>query len=156
LRFSYLATDRWFSVDNLSIVIEVDNPCVTAFGPPPAPTGAGATTPVTASRVTPSGDVIDVGWDTASCTAADYNLIYGNLVDVPTYALAGGECSLGTAGAHTWNGVPAGDLFFLVIGTDGAGTESSWGVDSLFGERNGLTPSGWCGTVSKDVSGHCP
>jgi hypothetical protein len=156
VRFNYVDADQWFSVDNISIVIDVDNPCLTAFGPAPAPNGSGATTPVTASRATVAGDVIDVAWDTASCAAAGYDLIYGNLADVSTWTISGGECSLGTAGSHTWSGVPAGDLFFLVIGNDGAGTESSWGIDSQLGERNGLTPSGQCGTVAKEISGTCP
>jgi hypothetical protein len=156
IRFSYLETDQWFSIDDISVVIDVDDPCATAFGPPPVPTGAGSTTPVTASRATPAGDAIDLGWDTTSCTAADYHLIYGDFANVSTYAIVGSECSLGTTGSYSWNAVPAGDLFFLVIGTDGAGTESSWGMDSQFGERNGLSPSGQCGTVSKDVSGSCP
>jgi len=52
--------------------------------------------------------------------------------------------------------VPAGNLFFLVVGTDGAGTESSWGVTSVFGERSGLVPSGECGIAAKDISGSCP
>ena len=53
-------------------------------------------------------------------------------------------------------GVPAGDLFFLVVGTDGAGTESSWGVDSLPSERNGMIHSGECSTISKEISTSCP
>jgi hypothetical protein len=52
--------------------------------------------------------------------------------------------------------VVAGDLFFIVVGTNRAGTESSWGTDSLSGERNGETPSGQCGVVAKDASGSCP
>ena len=52
--------------------------------------------------------------------------------------------------------MPAGDLYFLVVGHDGAETESSWGLDSELGERNGLTPSGECGTVVKDPTGTCP
>jgi len=156
MRFSYLATDRWFSIDDVSIVIDVDDPCTTAFGPPPVPTGAGSTAPVIASRATSAGDVIDLGWDTTSCTATDYHLIYGDFAGVSTYAISGSECSLGTTGSYNWNAVPTGDLFFLVIGTDGAGTESSWGVDSQSGERNGLTPSGRCATIAKDVSGSCP
>jgi hypothetical protein len=156
IRFNYVNTDQWFSNDNISIEIDVLNSCAISFGPVPTPTGAGSTAPVFASRATPAGDVIDVDWDTASCTAVGYNLVYGDLANVSTYALAGSECSLGTAGTYNWSAVPAGDLFFLVIGTDGAATESSWGADSQFGERNGLTPSGQCGTVSKDISGSCP
>jgi hypothetical protein len=75
---------------------------------------------------------------------------------VGSYALLGSECSIGTGGSFTWNGVPPGDLFFLIVGADGAGTESSWGVDGLFGERNGPSASGECGSATKDISGSCP
>ena len=70
--------------------------------------------------------------------------------------LPGSECSIGTGGSFDWNAVPAGDLFFLVVGHDGAGTESSWGLDGAFVERNGFTPSGECATVAKDPTGSCP
>jgi hypothetical protein len=63
---------------------------------------------------------------------------------------------VGTTGSYTWSGVPAGDLFFLVVGTDGAGTESSWGMDSLPSERNGMTHSGECSTTVKEISSSCP
>ena len=70
--------------------------------------------------------------------------------------LAGSECSLGATGSFDWVNVPTGDLFFLVISTDRAGIESSWGTDSLYGERNGETSSGQCGVVRKNASGSCP
>ena len=41
------------------------------------------------------------------------------------------------------------------IGEDGAGTESSWGTSS-FGERNGLSASGTCGSTAKDTTAVCP
>ena len=59
-------------------------------------------------------------------------------------------------GSYTWSGAPTGDLFFLIVGADGAGTESSWGLDGFGGERGGLAASGECVTSLKDVSGTCP
>ena len=61
-----------------------------------------------------------------------------------------------TTGSYSWSATPPGDIYFLVVGVDGAGTESSWGTDSLSVERNGLVPSGECSVVGKDISTHCP
>ena len=72
------------------------------------------------------------------------------------YDLLGSECSIGLSGSFTWNGVPSGDLYYLVVGTDGAGTESSWGQDGLQGERNAATASGECSTTFKDPTNVCP
>ena len=99
--------------------------------------------------------MIELTWDSSSCAAIDYNLLYGNLDSVASYALGGSECGLGTAGSFSWSNVPPGDLYFLVVGTDGAGTESSWGSDSLEGERNGPAASGQCGVVAKKLSSGC-
>jgi hypothetical protein len=158
IRFNYqnAADDRWFSVDNVSLIVDAYNSCATATGPPPAPDGSGGTTPLRVDRLTPSGDTIEVTWDTLSCTADEYNLLYGGLADVAGYLFGGSACSVGTTGSYTWSGVPAEDLFFLVVGTDGAGTESSWGLDSLPSERNGMIHSGECSTTSKEISTSCP
>jgi hypothetical protein len=129
--------------------------CSTVIGPTPVPAGDNGTTPLLGDRLTPSGDQILVRWDTTSCSAPDYNLLYGDLAGVSSYTLAGSECGLGTSGSFDWAGAPAGNLFFLVVGTDGS-TESSWGTDSLYGERNGAGPSGQCSVVAKDMSGTCP
>jgi hypothetical protein len=158
VRFNYqnAADDKWFSVDNVAVIVDAYNSCSTESGPPPAPDGGGGTTPLRGNRLTPSGDTIEVNWDSSSCTAAEYNLLYGDLDDVAGYLFGGSVCSIGTAGSYSWSGVPAGDLFFLVVGTDGAGIESSWGVDSLPGERNGMIHSGECSTTSKEISTSCP
>lgn len=132
------------------------NPCPSAPIPPPVPDGANGTAPLRADRLTAAGDTIQIGWDAASCPATGYNLIYGDLANVAAYALSGGACTMGTSGAYAWTGVPAGDLFFLAVGTDGAGTEGSWGVDGANQERNGPVPSGLCGVTAKDASGSCP
>jgi hypothetical protein len=120
------------------------------------PDGTIATTPLIGSRATLGGDVIDVAWDATSCPAADYNLIYGDLSDVAVTALGGAECAVGTSGSFTWTSVPAGDLFFLMVGTDGLGAESSWGTMSGSVERNGSIASGECSATTKDLTETCP
>jgi hypothetical protein len=100
-----------------------------------------------------AGQTIQVTWD-ASCAAPSYNLLYGELADVAQYALDGAACDIG-AGSFTWNDVPAGDLYFLVVGADGDAIESSWGA-ATHGERNGLGASGQCGATLKDLAGTCP
>jgi hypothetical protein len=130
--------------------------CTTGQAPPPpAPDGQGSTTPLHGNRATVAGDVIDVTWDAASCPAPVYNLIYGDLADVASYALSGGRCAIGT-GAYTWAGVPAGSLYFLVVGSNGQGLESSWGTDSDLNERNGDGASGACLIFQKSTDATCP
>jgi hypothetical protein len=159
VRFDYqdATQDKWMAVDNVQVIALVDVQCDTApAGPAAVPDGGGSSEPLRGARATLSGDSIDVSWDSNSCPAADYNLVYGDLADVATLTTMGGECSLGTSGSFDWTGVPAGNLFFLVVGTDGASTEGSWGRDGNGGERNGMTPSGECATTFKDASQTCP
>ena len=158
VRFNYQEAndDRWFSVDNVDVIVDIYNACGTSVGPPPAPDGSAGTQPLRGTRMNPAGDTLEVTWDTASCTAADYILLYGDLADVADYTLSGSACALGTDGTFVWNSVPAGSLFFIVTGTDGSGLESSWGADSLIDERNGMFASGECSTVSKDIVTTCP
>jgi hypothetical protein len=61
----------------------------------------------------------------------------------------------GIADPETWTTVPGGDLWFVVVGSDGAGVESSWGL-ATDGERNGPSSSGTCGDTVKEISGTCP
>jgi hypothetical protein len=159
VRFDYqFATDdRWFAIDNVQVIALTDVQCAaTPAGPPAAPDGSGVTDPLRADRATVAGDTINVTWDSGSCPAADYNLLYGDLADVASATLAGSECALGSSGSYSWNAVPPGDLFFLVVGTDGAGTESSWGYDGYGGERNSIGASGECAIWFKETSNSCP
>ena len=131
--------------------------CVTAVsGPPPVPDGSASTSPLRGENLADGiGDTLQVTWD-ASCNAPGYNLIFGDLSSVATYALTGSECGIGTSGTYTWSGVPAGDLYFMIVGTDGAGVESSWGLASAGVERNGFADSTQCGVTLKDPTGTCP
>jgi hypothetical protein len=155
VRFNYqnANADRWYAVDNVRI--GVDLLCETAAAPSPAPSGAAGTAPLRGSRLSLDGSDLLVSWDAASCAAAEFHLLYGDLAAVDGHALLGSRCDLGSTGSYVWSGAPPGDLFFLVVGADGAGTESSWGT-STFGERNGLSPSGECGAVVKTTTGSCP
>jgi hypothetical protein len=159
VRFDYqdATQDKFISVDNVVLTTLAEVQCSTApAGPATVPDGTGPTSPLLGSRTTPVGDVIDVSWDAGTCPASSYNLLYGDLADVDQMTVSGSECSLGTSGSFTWNAVPAGDLFFLVVGTDGASTEGGWGLDDFGGERNGLNASGECGMSLKDASQSCP
>ena len=95
-------------------------------------------------------------WDAASCPAPPYNLLFGDLADLSTYDLSGARCSIGTTGNYTWSGVPDGNLYFLVVGSDSRGTESSWGTDSDLNERNGAAASGLCLVSNKNTTLTCP
>ena len=122
--------------------------CVTVSAAPlPRPVPA-----MTASRV--DAGTIAVGWD-ASCASPGQEILYGGLSGLPGYALAGAVCGLGTSGAFTWTGVPAGNLWFVVTGVNGAGTEASWGP-ATSGERNGALASGHCGNTARSNAGSCP
>jgi len=120
----------------------------------PAPDGSGGTTPLTGLWM--GADMIHVEWDATTCPAMDYNIIYGSLDNVFSYTLIGGECNLGALGSYDWMAPTGTDLYFLVVGTDGTGIESSWGTDSLGAERNGTNHSGTCMAWDKDTTETCP
>ena len=84
---------------------------------------------------------------------ASAKIVYGPLDQVADYAITGSVC--GILNPETWTAVPAGDLWFVVIGDDGVSVESSWGL-ATEGERNGLTPSNTCAATAKEITGTCP
>jgi hypothetical protein len=126
-----------------------------AGGPPPVPDGTFGS-PMLASRGDPAGSVIDLTWDVSTCQASDYHVLFGSLANVASLGIDGGICSIGTVGSFTWSSVPAGDLWFLVVGDDGASTEGSWGTDSSDAQRAGKTASGVCAIVDRANTGTCP
>jgi len=109
-----------------------------------------------ASRLSVTGDQIEITWDTSSCTSFDYNLLYGDLDDVATHDLLGADCGIGIGGDHFWLAAPAGSLYFLIVGTDDTSLyESSWG-SATSGDRHGTTASFRCNTTTKVISASCP
>jgi hypothetical protein len=82
-------------------------------------------------------------------------LLYGDLGNVSTYALQGSVCGLGSGGSFSWGSLPAGNLYFLVVPTDGTVTEGSWGLTGTSAERNGLGASNLCGVSVKNPTNIC-
>ena len=71
--------------------------------------------------------------------------------------MLGSVCAIGGTGFYDWQGVPPGDLFFLIVGVEETGVyESSWGTDGSGAERHGTAHSGMCGVTTKDSSMSCP
>lgn len=120
------------------------------FPPYPVPRGDVPTEPV---RATKNVSDINVSWDTF-CQLGEPIILYGNLNELSTYTIVGGECFIGSNGNYTWLNVP-GDIFFLLVGTRFP-LESSWGIDSSGTERGGTVGSGMCGLTTKDSGLRCP
>lgn len=126
----------------------------TPPAPPPVPDGAFGS-PLVSRRLDPGGTSIELTWDAALCPAAGYHLVYGALGSVASYAVDGSVCGLDPSGSDTWAGAPTGDLWYLVLSSDGAQVEGAWGAATA-GARNGGLFSGECGTLTRDDAGVCP
>jgi hypothetical protein len=74
---------------------------------------------------------------------------------VASSTVGGAVCDLGATGSASWTGVPAGNLWFVVVGDNDAASEGSWGTKTG-GERGGTSASGMCGMTTRDNSGTCP
>lgn len=134
-----------------------------ADGPPPAVSDT-----VTVARLDAAGSALRLEWD-APCEAVEYRLLASAGSRLPsepggTYQIQSAVCSVGFGPPYVWGGVPdpAGDstrlLWWLVVATDGDGTEGPFGPDSFGDERTGAGPggsSGRCDSPGKDLSGRC-
>jgi hypothetical protein len=161
VRFNYqnAAYDYWFAVDNVTLSAEAGGSCLTGSSSVIAvPDGAeGGTTPLRASRV---GSDVEISWDTTTpeCSSTGYHLIWGWGSEVDSYAVAGSDCTLHDSGSHLWSTAPdtSGDwVWFLVLGNDGAATESSWGTDSSSNERS-ISASRECGAMAMSPAACLP
>jgi hypothetical protein len=131
---------------NAALLLEVT-------APPPVPDGDRVPgTLMTASRAA-SGTDIDLAWDATSCPALGYNVFYGNLADVASYAYTGSTCELGTSGTATF-AAPEGDLFFVVVAQNG-GFEGAHGFDGD-GLPRPASSGGSCGANAQIRSDRCP
>jgi uncharacterized repeat protein (TIGR01451 family) len=143
----------WY-VDNIVVHFFDPGMCLnetcaaSVAAPPPVPDGVGGGSPMRADRLTPDGSEIWITWDD-QCAPASAKLVYGSLDQISSYTIGGAVCDVGNP--ETWTAVPAGDLWFLLIGSDGQGVESSWGL-ATSGERSGLFPSNACGDTAKKIS----
>ena len=71
-----------------------------------------------ADRMTVDGTEIAVSWDD-QCSPASTKIVYGPLDQVSSYTISGAVC--GISDPESWTSVPAGDLWFVLVGDD-AGT----------------------------------
>jgi hypothetical protein len=121
---------------------------------PPVPDGSFGS-PMTAGRDDEAPGV-RVTWDAGTCPAAGFKLLHGPLSGVGSFELGGAECALDPSGVHLWSEVPAGDLWFVVVGDDASGTEGSWGRQSDGTHRRAGQPSAECGAVIRVDTDTCP
>jgi len=161
-RFWNGSNEEYWQLDNVTIDASAPGSCGMPVCTLPIPGGAKPVadgsfgTAMKGSRADVSGSTINVTWDVATCTSADHHLLYGDLATVASATVSGSACDLGTAGSATWTGVPAGDLWFVVVGDNNGPVEGSWGTDAIGGQRGGTTVSGQCLSVTRDNSGVCP
>jgi len=157
-RYYNAQSDLYWFVDNVVVHYLDPEVCLNDLcaspvtAPPPVPDGSNGGSPVHADRMTVDGSDILLTWDD-QCAPVNAKLVYGSLDQVSSYGIAGSVCNIGNP--ESWVSVPAGDLWFVVIGSDGLGVESSWGLSSD-GERSGLSSSGTCGDTAKEITGTCP
>jgi hypothetical protein len=160
IRWHYFDAQRelyWY-VDNVVVHFFAPEICLNvaceapSSTPPPVPDGSAGSSAMQASRLTIDGSQISIAWDD-QCAPASTKIIYGPLDQVSAHTISGSLC--GIANPETWAAVPGGNLWFVVVGADGSGIESSWGL-ATEGERNGLTPSNTCGDTAKEITGSCP
>ncbi|MCP3978614.1 MAG: hypothetical protein GY716_04670 [bacterium] len=116
--------------------------------PPPGPA-------IIVDRLAFDGSVIELLWAVGQCSDAEYHAIYGDLDNVSSYTPLGSACDLGDSGVAQFVDLPDGNQWFLVLSSDLAQTEGSWG-DSTGGIRNPGVPSNTCGNVMRDDTGTCP
>ena len=130
--------------------------------PPAVPDGMQVT------KLAPDGGALSLSFDT-SCVPADHQIVHGYAFGLPGatgggYEPDGGVCAIGVTSPYTWNDVPpafpvaTGFVWWLVVATDGAATEGSWGVDGDGQERQGPGvggSSGTCGIVAKSTANAC-
>lgn len=96
-------------------------------------------------------------WDSAACTAADYNLFWGPLAGVAQATYGGAVCGLGRTGEKViaMPGTAGDSLFFVVAGASAEGVEGPHGYRSD-GSPSGGTGVGSCGVTVHQAAATCP
>jgi hypothetical protein len=100
-----------------------------------------------------SGSNLALTWDATQCPPAAVNIYWGNLGNFSTFA--GGFCGQPASGSATIS--LAGDVWFLVAGTDGAATDGSWSRDGLGNEKSYAGASAACPAITlHSTNNGCP
>ncbi len=154
--------DGWF-LDDVSVTAQVPATCSTggsAGGVKPVPDGKWVSgTAAKATRANADGSSIDLTWDVSTCQNPDYNVYYGSGSGLSTYTLTGSACAVGNSGSAAWSApaIPGGEKFiwWVIVGSDGVSTESTWGNNSSGTQRHPAA-SGQCGMTAKSTATTCP
>jgi len=126
---------------------------LTSALPPPVPDGYFVPgTPMTVERRASGTDLV-VHWDALTCTADDYNLLFGDLALVSSLPISGAVCGLGTTGEAVFT-PPVGSIFFLVAAENADGIEGGHGYASD-GSPRPSNAIGLCGVVGQSLDGSC-
>jgi hypothetical protein len=142
-----------WAIDDIQITQAITPGACTTLtsGPPPIPDGA--TVPGQPLQVARSGSDLLLTWDTATCTATAVNVYWGNLGSYGSFA--GGFCDLPPTGSATVS--LAGNVWMLVVATDGAGTDGSWSRDGSGAELSYSGASSVCPAITAHIpTGGCP
>ncbi len=94
-------------------------------GTPGEPGGASGQVRVTSFNPVTGDLTVSYG---VGCSATDNSVEYGPLAAVSTYGYSGQVCAIGNTGEATFR-LPAGNLFFLIVGRDAS-------VEGSYGKRN--------------------
>jgi len=129
--------------------------------PPAMPDGDTFGNAVTVTKKTADANEITVSWDYASmtshnCLPQSVNIIHGPLSSISTYADLDSVCSIN--GEYDWDTGSSSNFWFVLVSSDNAGTESSWGNSVISGvtqPRNTTVASGQCGCSSRNNNGAC-
>jgi hypothetical protein len=129
----------------------------SSSSPVAVPDGAGVPGAQLRADKIAGGATLRVKWDSVACTARDYNLFYGDLASVASYAYTGAVCGLGTGGLAD---IPmpnsaSGNVFFVIASTDGAGKESPHGYVAA-GTPSSASGIGFCGITEQVALVSCP
>ena len=89
-----------------------------------------------------------------ACGATNHNVVFGPLADVADHGYSGQVCGVGASGTVTGFDPGPGSFFFLVVGTDGADREGSYGVRSNRIERPEVALDRVC-SFTQDLARRC-
>lgn len=138
------------------------------FYQPGVPPGVPET--MTVEKLSADASTLSLSWDVLTCSgAADHHIVFGTGSQLPgtpggTYGLSGSNCGIGTVSPFIWEDMPdpspdpTGLLWWLVVASDAAEVEGSWGTNGLGEERSGPSAggaSGECGIALKDLTNTC-
>lgn len=142
---------------------------IGSSGAPPGVSDGTSGSPLRVRKLAVDGSSLEVSWDTSCAGAADHQILYGYAFGLPGstgggYELSGSRCAIGTTSPFAWSATPpafsgpTGWVWWLIVATDGAATEGSWGEDSADVERDGTGvggASGECGCALKSLTNSC-